>query len=170
MARPIVLDRPLRNLHEEAIADLQDAPEKHAEALLELMEVLEGLHQAGVLTVARGMLAAGDKLVESAVDALDSPQVIRGMRNLMALAKAFSALDPAVVQSLAGAIAETTREAASAEEPPNLLSLMAQLRSQDVRRGLGFATRFMASLGRQLRDPRQEQKKSPGNASLRGTR
>lgn len=169
MARPIVLDRPLRNLHEESVADLQNAPEKHAEALLELMEVLEGLHQAGVLTVARGMLAAGGKLVESAADALDSPQAIRGMRNLMAFAKAFSALDPAIVQSLAGGIAETTGEAAAAE-PPSMLSLMGQLRDKDVRRGLGFATRFMASLGRQLRDRQQEQNKPPGNASERGAR
>ncbi|MFP5250024.1 MAG: DUF1641 domain-containing protein [Acidobacteriota bacterium] len=150
MARPIVVDTPLRDLHRESVEDLQQAPAKHAEALLELMDVLEGLHQRGVLTVVRGMLAAGDKLVESAVDALDSPQVIGGLRNLIALAKAAGSLDPAIVQSFACATAEMTREPRASEEPPSTLSLLAKLRSTEVRRGLAFAVQFMAVLGRQL--------------------
>lgn len=150
MARPIVVDSPLRDLHRESVEDLQHAPAKHAEALLELMEVLDGLHQRGVLTVARGMLAAGDKLVENAVDALDSPQVIGGLRNLIALAKAAGSLDPAIVQSFARATAEMTREPRASEEPPSTLSLLAKLRSTEVRRGLAFAVQFMGALGSQL--------------------
>ncbi len=150
MARPIVLDTPLRDPHQESIAALQHAPAKHAEALLELMEVLEGLHQRGVLALACGALAAGDKLVENAVDALHSPQAIRGLRNLIALAKAAGSLDPEIVQSFARATAEITREPRASEEPPSTLSLLAKLRSTEVRRGLAFAVQFMAGLGRQL--------------------
>jgi uncharacterized protein YjgD (DUF1641 family) len=151
MARPIVLDTPLRDPHKESLEHLQHAPAQHAEALLELMEVLEGLHQRGVLTVARGVLAAGDKVVESAVDALDSPQLIRGLRNLITVAKTIGFIDPEIVQSIARAVADIGREPKGSADPPSTFSLLAQLRSTDVRRGLAFAARFMAVLGRQLR-------------------
>jgi len=157
MGRPVTLDTPLRDPHLESVADLEHAPANHAEALLELLEVVEGLHRRGVLTVARGVLAAGDTLVENAVDALDSPQVTRGLRNLIALAKIAGAIDPEVVSSLARAVEEVTRES-QPEEPPSTLSLLAQLRSSEVRRGLAFASRSMAILGRELRNSEQKRK------------
>lgn len=167
MARPIVLETPLRDPHQESVEHLHQAPEHHAEALLELMEVLEGLHQRGVLTVSRGLLAPGDKLMESAVDALDSPQVIRGFRNLISLAKTLGSIDPEIVQSIVLALAETAREPESAEQAPGTLSLVAQLRSKEARRGLGFATRFMTSLGRQLRTRQEEPRQAAPNATRR---
>jgi hypothetical protein len=77
MARPIPLTLPVRDPRAELQLRLQNAPAEHAEAILAACEVLQGLHECGVLELARGALQSSDKVLEIAVDAAQSPQSIR---------------------------------------------------------------------------------------------
>jgi len=49
MAQPIPLDLPPRDPRKELLDRLESAPQEHAEALLDSYELLEQLHQAGIL-------------------------------------------------------------------------------------------------------------------------
>ena len=49
MARPIPLELPKHDPREELRVRLQQAPAEHAEAVLASFEVLQGLHDCGVL-------------------------------------------------------------------------------------------------------------------------
>jgi hypothetical protein len=62
MARPIPLELPARNPREELRIRLEQAPIEHAEAVLAGFEVLQGLHDQGVLEVLRGVLGGSDKI------------------------------------------------------------------------------------------------------------
>ena len=55
MARPIPLELPKRDPREELHSRLEKAPAEHAEAILAGFEVLQGLHDRGVLELLRGV-------------------------------------------------------------------------------------------------------------------
>ena len=83
MAQPIALDLPPADPRIELQDRLQNAPVEHAKALLAAYEVLQGLHDRGVLDLMRGALGSGDKVLEVVVAAAQSPASIRGIRNLL---------------------------------------------------------------------------------------
>jgi hypothetical protein len=74
MARPIPLELPKRDAREELLSRLEKAPAEHAEAILAGFEVLQGLHDRGVLELLRGVLDGGDKILEIVVEASKSPK------------------------------------------------------------------------------------------------
>ena len=102
MATPILLNLPPRDPREVLYQRLENAPREHAEALLAACEILQGLHDKGLLELAKGALGSGEKVLEILVEAGNSPEVIRGIRNLMVLAKMADALDPEVLEDLGG--------------------------------------------------------------------
>jgi hypothetical protein len=59
MAQPIPLEIPPRNPRAELQSRLEHAPEEHAEAVLAAYEVLQQLHNRGVLEIMRG--ACGER-------------------------------------------------------------------------------------------------------------
>jgi hypothetical protein len=83
MARPITLELPTRDPRAELQSRLQSAPAEHAEALLAALEVLQGLHDRGVLDLMRGALGSSDEVLEIAVDVAKSPESIRSIRNML---------------------------------------------------------------------------------------
>ena len=93
MARPIPLELPKRDPQEELRSRLEKAPAEHAEALLAGFEVLQALHDQGVLEILRGVLG-GTKILEIVVDASKTPEAIRGIRNLVIITKVLGSMDP----------------------------------------------------------------------------
>src|SRR5882762_6651488 len=87
MAQPIPLEMPARDPRAELQVRLQNAPVAHAEALLSAYEVLQGLHDRGVLDLLRGTLGSSDRVLEIAVESANAPEAIRGIRNMIVLAR-----------------------------------------------------------------------------------
>lgn len=148
MARPVTFTAPLHEPSQEFVDKLEAAPRLHAEALLDVYELVQQLHRSGVFSVLQGALAAGDKLATAATGAIDSPQTIAGLRNLIVLAQALAGLDPGVTRGLARAVDETMTANAVPGEPPSLWALFGHFRQPDVRRGIALVNRFLGALGR----------------------
>ena len=87
MASPISLDLSPRDAREALYSRLQNAPVEHAEAVLAAYEVLQGFHDRGVLELLRGALGSSDKVLEIVVEAIRTPESIRGIRNFLLLTK-----------------------------------------------------------------------------------
>ncbi len=87
MARPIALELPKRDPREELRVRLQEAPVEHAEAVLAGFQVLQGLHDRGVLELLRGVLGGSDKILEILVESTKTPEAVRGIRNLLIMTK-----------------------------------------------------------------------------------
>lgn len=156
MARPIGLEVVPNDPREELRKRLEAAPAAHAEALLEGYELLQELHDAGILRTLRGAVNAGDKLIETAVDAAKSEESIRAMRNALILGKMLGSMNPDMLQSIANAASETLSgqppmPATKRAEPPGLFSLLNRFRRPEQRRSIAFLSRFLESLGRQLK-------------------
>ncbi len=111
MARPISLELPPRDPREELRKRLEEAPIEHAEALLDSYELLQQLHDHGVLELLRGALGASDKLIEAAVDAANSDESVRAIRNAIILGKMLGSINPEVLQCFAIAAGRNARVA-----------------------------------------------------------
>ncbi len=130
---------------------LRTAPTEHAEAVLAAYEVLQGLHDRGVLDLMRGTLGAGDRIVEIAVGAAATPESIRAVRNLLLLGKALGAIEPAFLADVTRAVPEALAEAYAVETPPpGMVKLVRTFFSRDFRRGLAVANDLIVALGRNL--------------------
>ena len=149
MAKPIPLELPARDPREELRSRLQAAPVEHAEALLAGYEVLQGLHDRGVLELLRGLLGSGDTVLQTAVDAARAPESVRAVRNVLILARTLGEIDPDLLNRFAMAIPEAMQQAkAQGKEPPGFLAILNKFRSKDLRRGLVAVNSLLDAWGR----------------------
>src|SRR5260370_12265242 len=151
MAQPIPLEIPPRSRRAELRCRLEQAPEKHAEAVLAAYEVLQELHKHGVLEVMRGALAASDEILEKVVDNVKTPEAIRAIRNLLFLRRILGSIEPEWFQGIVQAMPEGIVQAkAEREQPHNLFGLLRRVLSKDSLRGLFAAVDFLQAFGRHL--------------------
>src|SRR5579871_4828961 len=128
MAQPIPLEIPPRNPRAELRSRLEAAPEEHAEAVLSAYEVLQELHDRGVLEIMRGALAASDDILEKVVDNVKTPEAIRAVRNLLFWRHILGSIEPEWFKGIFKAIPEGIAEAtAEREKPMGLFSLLRRL-------------------------------------------
>jgi uncharacterized protein YjgD (DUF1641 family) len=152
MARPIPLELPPHDEHAERKARLDAARIEHADAILAGYEVLQGLHDQGILDVLRGALGARDSIVELAATTASRPESVRALRNLVILTQALGTIDPAVLADLTRAVpAAFVRGPAKDAEPPGLLRLVRIFLGRDFRRWAAAMTTLAVTFGRNLR-------------------
>ena len=107
MAKPITLEILPRDPRRKLISRLESAPVEHAEAILSAYELLQNLHDQHILELLRGLLGSEGKVLEIITDAAKQPEAIRGIRNLVILAKTFGTIDPEVLKNIAGRSAQS---------------------------------------------------------------
>jgi len=154
MAQPIPLEMAPRDPRRELQCRLQNAPVEHAEALLAAYDVLQGLHDRGVLDLSRGALGAGDKIVEEAVQLTNTPESIQAIRNTLIFFKTVGAMDPELLDAFFGAMPGALAEA-KASEPPGFWSILNKFRSKDLRRGLAMVNAFLEGFGKNISTERK---------------
>ena len=148
MAQPIQLHIAPRNSQHELEVRLERAPCEHAEALLAGYEVLQALHDKGVLEVMRGTLGGGDKILQQVVAFANAPDSIRALRNVIVLAKAMGEVDPAFVNDVTRAVPRAFE--GEKNEPPGLFRLLSNFRNKDFRRGLAAGMNLLTAIGKSL--------------------
>ena len=160
MAQPIALEIPPRNPRADLRSRVERAPEEHAEAVLAAYELLQELHNQGVLDIMRSALAARDELLEKVVDNAKKPEAIRGIRNLLYWRRILGSIEPEWFRGIFQAIPEgLARARADQQKPVGLFTLLRRLMSKDSRRGLAAAIAFLQAFGGHL------QSEEPGRAS-----
>jgi uncharacterized protein YjgD (DUF1641 family) len=142
MAQPIPFESRKRDFREELRVRLEQAPADHAEAMLAGYEVLQQLHDKGVLEVMRGMLGGSDRILEVAVDAIKTEDSIRILRSLLIMLKLAGSVDP---NQLHGALDAGDGHA------PSLWEIGKRARTDDVRRGMAAAVTLLGIFGTVLK-------------------
>jgi len=151
MAQPILLELSARDARAELQTRLQNAPAEHAEALLAAYEVLQGLHDRGALELVRGALGSSDKVIEIIVEASKTPESIRGIRNLIILAKILGSIEPELVEGFARSVPEALAETKACDaKPPGFWGILKQFGNRDFRRGLVLVNSMLEAFGRNL--------------------
>jgi uncharacterized protein YjgD (DUF1641 family) len=148
MAQPILLTVPTQ-AETDPLERLTDALGKHTDAILSALQLLQLLHDRGVLELLRGLVAAGDQLTELATEALDSPDSVRAIRNFILLTKFFASIPPDVLDSLV----HTAKEGAEREkshEAPGMLQLLRRMNSEPSRHAIAVTLDLLESAGKGL--------------------
>jgi uncharacterized protein YjgD (DUF1641 family) len=148
MAQPIPLLLPSRN-RVGANGHVEAAAQTHADALLSALELLQLLHDRGVLDLLRGAVGAGDKLVDTLTAAVDTPESLRAIRNFILLTKFFGSIPPEVLSSLVQTVTDgAARE--KAHRAPGVLQLLRRLASEDSRHAIAVTLDLLESVGKGL--------------------
>jgi len=124
---------------DDLVRRVQSAPVEHAEAVLASYDLLQRMHEKGVIDLFSGLLSAGDTVIERLADVVNSKQAVTALRMALTLGNVLTSIDP---DKLHAAIS-----GAEKEEPPSLLSIVRQASSKDARRGMAFAVGALNALG-----------------------
>jgi len=149
MSQPIRLEFSPRDARAELQTRLQNAPLQHAEALLSGYDLLQRLHDRGVLDLLRGGLGSSDKVLSIVVDAAKTPEAINATRNLLILSKVIFTLEPELLEDIAKAVPNSLAQARK-QKPLNLWQLFKKMCSQDTRRSLSAMLGVVESFGKSL--------------------
>jgi uncharacterized protein YjgD (DUF1641 family) len=87
----------------DLIRRLEDAPEKHAEAILNAYELLQRMHEKGLIDIANGLLSASDTVIERVADVVSSKQAITALRLALIGANLLDFVDPDKVAAVLSA-------------------------------------------------------------------
>jgi uncharacterized protein YjgD (DUF1641 family) len=147
MAQPIPL--PVAQPETNATDRVENAVANHADAIVSALELLQLLHDRGVLDFLRGIVGAGDHLVGMATAAAATPESQRAMRNFILLSKFFGTIPPEVLKSMVSAV-ERGAQRHKDERAPSLLELMRRLRQEDTRHALSVTLDLLDSIGKGL--------------------
>jgi len=149
MSQPIRLEFAPRNARAELLTRLQNAPLQHAEALLSGYDLLQQLHDRGVLDLLRGGLGSSDKVLSIVVDAAKAPEAINATRNLLILSKIAFTLEPSLLEAIVTAVPNCLAQARE-QKPLSLWQMFKKLCSRDTRRALSAMLGVVESFGKSL--------------------
>jgi uncharacterized protein YjgD (DUF1641 family) len=146
VAQPISSIAPHQN---GAAADqhLRESPRQHADAILSALEVLQLLHDRGVLELLRGALGAGDQLVGTLTAAVNTPESLRAIRNFILLTRFFGSIPPDILSSLVQAATEGAKREKK-QRPPGVFELLHRLRSENSRHAIAVTLDLLESIGK----------------------
>jgi uncharacterized protein YjgD (DUF1641 family) len=149
MAQPILLEPPRRDPREALYARLETALREHAEALLDVYDILQDLHERGLLEMAKGALGSSEELLQILVKVANTPEMIRGIRNMIILAKIANSFEPELLEGLEQGVQEGLAEARKSK-PAGLWELAKKLLSQESRRLLVATASILQAVGKSL--------------------
>jgi uncharacterized protein YjgD (DUF1641 family) len=151
MAQPIPLEIAPRNAREELRTRLERVPDEHAEAILAACELLQTLHDQGLLEIARGVLNSRDEVLQRLATNASSPEAIRAIRNLFSCGRILGGIEPDRLLPIFAAIPDgIDRATDDRKEPVSVFSLLRGLMAKDSRRALAAGIDFLQSFGRRL--------------------
>jgi uncharacterized protein YjgD (DUF1641 family) len=130
-----------KNSRNDLIRRLEQAPEEHAEALLSAYDLLQRLHEKGLIDVANGLLSASDTVVDRAVDVVSSKQAVTALRLVLMFSNLLNSLDPDRMHALL---------TPSEDRPPSLWKIAKGAIGEDARRGMAAAVGLLNVLGAAL--------------------
>jgi len=148
MAQPISFT-PAPARAADSAQRLAEAVDKHTDAIVSALELLQLLHDRGVLDLLRGLLGAGDELVGILTTAAGTPESLRGIRNFILLTKFFASIPPDVLNSLVRAASEGA-EREKEQRAPGLLQLLRRANSEDSRHAMAVTLDLLESVGKAL--------------------
>jgi uncharacterized protein YjgD (DUF1641 family) len=168
MGQPIPFNVPLADARQVLRVRLERAPETHAEAILAAYDLLQALHDRGILDVATSALSASDELLEKVVGSTNTPDAIRAIRNLMFWRQVLGKIEPTWFQGIFQAIPDGLATAtAQRDEPVGVWKLLRRAMSKDSLRGLAAAIDFLESFGRHLHMLEASEQTPAGTSSPR---
>jgi uncharacterized protein YjgD (DUF1641 family) len=151
MAQPIPFHVSPFDSREALRSKVEHAPDQHAGAILAAYDLLQALHDRGILDTATSALKASDELLQKLVDTANTPEAVRALRNLLFWQQVLGSIEPrwfkGVFQAIPDGLAKATAER---DQPVRVWKLLRRALDKDSLRGLAAIVDFLESFGRHL--------------------
>jgi uncharacterized protein YjgD (DUF1641 family) len=142
MALPVAFhDFTPQNSRHDLVRRLEAAPGEHVEAILATYDLLERLHEKGLIDLVNGLLSASDTVVARAVDVASSEQTVAALRLVLIASNLLRRVDVDRVDALL---------TPSAGRPRSLWKALRLALSSNSRKGLSAAVGLLDALGAAL--------------------
>jgi hypothetical protein len=139
MAMPVSFhDFTPRDSRADLMRRLEAAPAEHVEAILAGYDLLQQVHEKGLLDLANGLLSASDTVVGRAVDVASSQQVVAALRLLLIASNLLRRIDIDKIDQLLTPRAPVAR---------SMWKILGQAMSSNCRRGLSTAIGILDTFG-----------------------
>jgi len=129
------------NSRTDLIRKVEQAPVEHAEAVLAAYDLLQRMHEKGLIDLLNGLLSAGDTVVERVVDLISSREMVTALRMALMLGNLLNSIDPDELHTVISN---------AGKETPSLFAIGKQAASKDARRGMAAAVSLLELLGKAL--------------------
>ena len=150
MAQPVPFRRFIpTDTRSEVAKKVEAAPKDHGEAILSSLQLLQQLHDTGTLDLLRGMMGAGDAVVNHVVNIISSPEMVAALRNLLSLGTVLASIDPDALHTV---IKGSPKEWKS--KPPSLFAITKQMNTEEARLGLSAAVGLLTMFGGAIKKER----------------
>ncbi len=131
-----------KNSRQDLIRRLEAAPERHVEALLASYELVQRMHDEGLIDSANGLLSAGGTVMSRIADVMGSAEIVATLRITFMLTNLLKVIDTGDLHNiLSGKDAGST----------SLVRLCKDLMGEDARVGLTTFVGLLRILGAALR-------------------
>ncbi len=140
-----------RNSRNDLIRRVEQAPVEHAEAVLAAYDLLQRLHEKGIIDLLNGLLSAGDTAVERVVDLISSREMVTALRMALMFSNLLNSINPDELHTVISN---------AGKETPSLFAMGKQATSKDARRGMAAAVSLLELLGKALHS--QQSGSKPG--------
>jgi uncharacterized protein YjgD (DUF1641 family) len=131
----------------DLVRRVEQAPIEHAEAVLATYDLLQRLHEKGLLDLLNGLLSAGETVVEHVVDVVSSKEMVTALRIGLIFSNLLNSIDADALHAVF---------TGAGKETPSLLALGKQAASKDARRGLATAVGVLNLFGAALNKQQTE--------------
>jgi uncharacterized protein YjgD (DUF1641 family) len=135
-----------RSSRDDLMRKVDQAPVEHAEAVLAAYDLLQRLHEKGLIDLLNGFLSAGDTVVDRFVDVISSKEMVTALRITLILGDLLSSIDADKLRTVV---------ATARKEAPSLLTIGKQAISKDARRSMAMAVGLLNVVGDALNTQEQ---------------
>jgi uncharacterized protein YjgD (DUF1641 family) len=133
----------------DLIKKVEGAPVEHAKAVLSAYELLQQLHEKGILELLTGLLTAGETVVNHVVGIISAPQAVTGTRLALMMLNMLGSID---ADKMSAALA------AGSKELPSLLTMGKQATSKEARRAMAVGLGLLTAFGEALEKSKPEKR------------
>lgn len=137
----------------EAITEVLEKLAENREALLASLDILNGLHQAGVLDIINGLLKSRHKVGAIALAQLNHKGTYSIVKNLFAVIEFFSSVDPVHLKNILEGVEnglERSAEAIKNNEQMSLWEMFRSVRDPDVNKSITTFMNILSGFGEEL--------------------
>jgi uncharacterized protein YjgD (DUF1641 family) len=131
-----------KNARQDLMRRLDAAPQQHVEAILSSYDLLQRMHDKGLIDLASGLLSASDTVVDKVADLANSTEITSVMRLTFMMTNVIKKLD---INRIHGLLSGKDAK------PASLFELGRQALSEDARVGLTVGLGLLCAFGAAVR-------------------
>ncbi|GMA51641.1 hypothetical protein GCM10025857_29980 [Alicyclobacillus contaminans] len=155
-------ERPEAERVERVLDEVRRQVVEDADGLRQTLQLLQAMHDRGVLELFTALFERGDKVLGLAVQVLSEPENVRALKNVITGLQWLTSVDVDALRNYQQGALEGIKQARAAasavsggapQKPLGVFELMKQLKDPDVSAALRVGLAFLKGFGQSMRQP-----------------